>query len=172
MVTLSVALFFLLMPVLASSELFNTRWLAWIRFFTMVPETADLVPMFPWFGVVLLGMVGMRLFEERSRRQLAEQRVTPKGHGAAGAVEPHHSISCISRYCSGHLAFRPVGEGTVQTTRSLNRAKRATLCLTDERRYSTRAAYFFWEADGYPAGAGAGVLGAGVEQCHKRQRRV
>ena len=62
-VTLSVALFFLLMPALASSELFNTRWLAWIGFFTMVPETADLVPMFPWFGVVLLGLIGMRLFE-------------------------------------------------------------------------------------------------------------
>ena len=63
-VTLSVALFFLLMPALASSDLFNTRWLAWIGFFTMVPETADLVPLFPWFGVVLVGMVIMRLFED------------------------------------------------------------------------------------------------------------
>jgi uncharacterized membrane protein len=60
-VTISVALFFLAMPVVASSELFNTRWLAWIGFFTMVPETADLVPLVPWFGVVLVGLIGMRL---------------------------------------------------------------------------------------------------------------
>jgi len=57
------AILFLFLPAVFSSSLFDTRWLAWIGFFTMVPETADLVPMFPWFGVVLLGLVGMRLFE-------------------------------------------------------------------------------------------------------------
>jgi uncharacterized membrane protein len=31
-----------------------------------VPETADLVPMFPWFGVALLGLIGMRLFATAS----------------------------------------------------------------------------------------------------------
>ena len=56
------AVLFLFVPAVFTSELFNTRWLAWIGFFTMVPETADLVPMFPWFGVVLLGLIGMRLF--------------------------------------------------------------------------------------------------------------
>ena len=60
---IGVAIVFLFLPALFASELFNTRWLAWIGFFTMVPETADLVPMFPWFGVVLIGMLGMRLFE-------------------------------------------------------------------------------------------------------------
>lgn len=60
---IGVAIVFLFLPAVFSSELFNTHWLAWIGFFTMVPETADLVPMFPWFGVVLVGMLGMRLFE-------------------------------------------------------------------------------------------------------------
>jgi len=54
----------LFLPALYSSGSFNTRWLAWIGFFTAVPETADLVPLFPWFGVVLLGMIGMRLFHQ------------------------------------------------------------------------------------------------------------
>lgn len=54
------AALFLLLP-LASSALFNPRWLSWIGFFRDVPMTADLVPVFPWFGVVLLGMIGMRL---------------------------------------------------------------------------------------------------------------
>lgn len=57
------AIVFLFLPAVFASALFNTRWLAWIGFFTAVPETADLVPMFPWFGVVLLGLIGMRLFE-------------------------------------------------------------------------------------------------------------
>jgi uncharacterized membrane protein len=58
---LAVAALFLLLPAMFASDLFNTPWLAWIGFFTFVPDTADLVPMFPWFGVVLLGMLGMRL---------------------------------------------------------------------------------------------------------------
>ena len=60
-VSILVAVLFLFLPAVFSSELFNTRWLAWIGFFTSVPETADLVPMFPWFGVVVAGMTGMRL---------------------------------------------------------------------------------------------------------------
>lgn len=60
---IATAIVFLFVPIVFTSDLFNTRWLAWIGFFTAVPETADLVPMFPWFGVVLLGMLGMRLFE-------------------------------------------------------------------------------------------------------------
>ena len=34
-----------------------------LGFFTAQPETADLVPMFPWFGVVVVGMIGMRRLE-------------------------------------------------------------------------------------------------------------
>jgi uncharacterized membrane protein len=65
-VGITTAAAFLLLPVGFASEVFNTRWLAWIGFFTAVPETADLVPVFPWFGVVLLGMLAMRLFEGAS----------------------------------------------------------------------------------------------------------
>lgn len=60
---IGVAIAFLFLPAVFTADLFNTPWLAWIGFFTAVPETADLVPMFPWFGVVLIGLIGMRLLE-------------------------------------------------------------------------------------------------------------
>jgi uncharacterized membrane protein len=43
-----------------SSPDFEVRWLAWIGFWPEPPPTTDVVPIFPWFGVVLLGMAGMR----------------------------------------------------------------------------------------------------------------
>ena len=36
-------------------------WLAWIGFWPVQPPTVDLVPVFPWFGVALAGVVAMRL---------------------------------------------------------------------------------------------------------------
>lgn len=55
------AVLVLFLPAVYSSDLFDPRWLAWIGFFVTTPETADLVPVFPWFGVVLIGVIGMRL---------------------------------------------------------------------------------------------------------------
>src|SRR5690606_22137261 len=40
---------------------FEARWLAWIGFWPKSPPTSDVVPIFPWFGVVLLGVALMRL---------------------------------------------------------------------------------------------------------------
>ena len=42
---------------------FEQRWLAWIGFWPVSPPTSDVVPIFPWFGVVLLGMALMRLLQ-------------------------------------------------------------------------------------------------------------
>jgi uncharacterized membrane protein len=56
-----VALVVLLLPAAFSGHAFNPRWVSWIGFFTATPPTADLVPVFPWFGVTLLGIAGMRL---------------------------------------------------------------------------------------------------------------
>lgn len=44
-----------------NTPVFDTRPLSWIGFFQVTPPTTDLVPLFPWFGVVLVGMIGMRL---------------------------------------------------------------------------------------------------------------
>lgn len=56
-----VGLAVLVLPLIWQSQLFAERWLAWIGFWPEPPQTADLVPIFPWFGVVLLGIVATRL---------------------------------------------------------------------------------------------------------------
>lgn len=55
------AALFLVPPLFFSVPLFNAKPLAWIGLWTTVPETTDIVPIFPWFGVVLLGVAGTRL---------------------------------------------------------------------------------------------------------------
>ncbi|HVY50890.1 MAG TPA: heparan-alpha-glucosaminide N-acetyltransferase [Devosia sp.] len=55
----------LALPALYSSALFDPPWLDWIGFFATTPETADLVPVFPWAGVMLIGVLGMRVLGER-----------------------------------------------------------------------------------------------------------
>ena len=52
----------LALPALYSSDAFDPHWLSWLGFFRVTPETADLVPVFPWLGVFLTGMLAMRLF--------------------------------------------------------------------------------------------------------------
>ena len=52
------------LPAIYSSDAFDPRWLNWIGFFKVTPETADLVPVFPWLGVMLIGMLGMRAWRD------------------------------------------------------------------------------------------------------------
>ena len=44
-----------------SDPLYNQKLYSWIGFWVVPPATNDLVPVFPWFGVVLLGVLAMRL---------------------------------------------------------------------------------------------------------------
>lgn len=44
-----------------ADPLFNEKVFSWIGFWVVPPPTNDLVPVFPWLGVVLLGVVTMRL---------------------------------------------------------------------------------------------------------------
>ncbi len=46
---------------LYNDPMFTSRELGWIGFWPISPPTSDVVPIFPWFGVVLLGIAGMRL---------------------------------------------------------------------------------------------------------------
>ena len=44
-----------------NNPIFSSRELGWIGFWPTSPPTSDVVPIFPWLGVVLLGIAGMKL---------------------------------------------------------------------------------------------------------------
>ena len=48
-------------PLIFSDPAFDTRWLAWIGFSQQPPYSNDLVPIFPWLGITLVGMALSRL---------------------------------------------------------------------------------------------------------------
>jgi uncharacterized membrane protein len=58
---IAAAALFLVLPLLWGAPEFSAKPLAWIGFWTIQPETTDIVPIFPWFGVVLLGIAAARL---------------------------------------------------------------------------------------------------------------
>ena len=49
------------LPFFFADPLFNERIWSWLGFWQVPPPTNDLVPVFPWFDVVLLGVIGARL---------------------------------------------------------------------------------------------------------------
>jgi uncharacterized membrane protein len=60
---------------------YNEKVYSWIGFWVVPPPTNDLVPLFPWFGVVLLGVLAMRLM----RGTAVETRLA--------AIQPRHGLA-------------------------------------------------------------------------------
>lgn len=58
---IAVAAVVIALPLVYSDALFNEKAWSWIGFWQVPPPTNDLVPVFPWFGVVLLGVIATRL---------------------------------------------------------------------------------------------------------------
>lgn len=55
------ALVFVLPPFFFSNILFDEKIFSWLGFWVVPPVTNDLVPVFPWFGAVLIGILATRL---------------------------------------------------------------------------------------------------------------
>jgi uncharacterized membrane protein len=72
---------------------FDQPWANWIGFMTHKPVTEDYVPLFPWFGVVLLGLfLGKTL--SRSTRGERLQKSRPAGYGNRMlALAGRHSLA-------------------------------------------------------------------------------
>jgi uncharacterized membrane protein len=58
---ISVTAVVIALPFFYSAPLFNEKAWSWIGFWQVPPPTNDLVPVFPWFGAVLLGIIVARL---------------------------------------------------------------------------------------------------------------
>lgn len=56
-----VALAFILPPFFFANILFDEKIFSWLGFWVVPPITNDLVPVFPWFGAVLIGVLVTRL---------------------------------------------------------------------------------------------------------------
>lgn len=59
-VVLGAALVIIGLPLFLHAEAFSAPTLAWIGFWIVPPPANDLVPMFPWFGVFLLGIAAAK----------------------------------------------------------------------------------------------------------------
>ncbi len=60
-VTLVAIVVVMVPPALFSDPIMMQRELSWIGFWPLPPPTTDIVPVFPWFGVTLIGIAGTRL---------------------------------------------------------------------------------------------------------------
>ena len=60
-------------------SLFDARWLNWVGMMTHKPPTEDYVPLFPWLGVVLVGVAAGAWITARARGAVASlERVSPR----------------------------------------------------------------------------------------------
>lgn len=59
------------LPWLIRAPLFDAPALLWLGLFTEPPRSVDFVPIFPWFGVVLAGIVAARIAPRVAPRALA-----------------------------------------------------------------------------------------------------
>ncbi|MHA1157448.1 MAG: DUF1624 domain-containing protein [Alphaproteobacteria bacterium] len=74
-----------MLPLSLSLTVFDAPWLWWVGLSTKLPASLDYVPLFPWFGVALAGMVAGRLFLTYATLTRFA-RWTPRGLVARAAV--------------------------------------------------------------------------------------
>lgn len=84
-VVIAVAVAILALPLVIANPIFGSRWLGWIGLYDVPPLTEDLVPVFPWFGVFLIGMA------------LARIAVNREWDRALAAAEPGRALASLAK---------------------------------------------------------------------------
>jgi uncharacterized membrane protein len=102
----AVAVAVIALPQFFRAEFFDPRWFAWIGFSANPPRSNDFVPVFPWFGAVLLGIAGAKLAEAGG--WLARLRDTGPTSGGILGWLGQHSLAF-------YLVHQPVLIGLVWT---------------------------------------------------------
>lgn len=94
-----------------SSPLFDMPWLQWVGFMTHKPSTEDYVPIFPWIGVVLLGVALGRFFLDRRTQTLLEYPAPGKA-GPSGPL--FKGVTWIGRHSLLiYMLHQPILLGTL-----------------------------------------------------------
>lgn len=76
--TLAVAIFVISAPFYARADIFNHPALSWVGLSTVTPRSNDYVPLFPWFGAVLVGIAAARIFGRLGWLPLLAGGIRPK----------------------------------------------------------------------------------------------
>lgn len=84
----------------------DSRWLAWIGFSEHPPLSNDFVPLFPWFGPILIGMAIAQAF--------ARFGIWKKLEGLNGVFRPLWPLSTLGRHSLlFYLLHQPISIGVV-----------------------------------------------------------
>lgn len=86
---LVVGISIVLLGLFYQHAMFNQPWWQWVGMMTFKPVTEDYVPLFPWLGVVLIGMFGMKWLQRSS----PFSTVQPSGIASALAWMGRHSLA-------------------------------------------------------------------------------
>jgi uncharacterized membrane protein len=92
-------------PAVLASPVFDSPALVWLGLASYLPRTNDFVPVFPWFGVVLLGIAAA---------QAADRFASSLPPMPAALARPHRSLLWAGRHSLGiYLLHQPLLYGLV-----------------------------------------------------------